>query len=77
MAKWKRTNTDIENISQKIEQHEHYYKRGRGECTQVIRKRKQFLLHLWHPWCYSCYPVMQKGPTHGGDRKTFEMMNAN
>jgi len=31
MKKDKRTNTDLQNISQKIEQHEPYYKRGRGE----------------------------------------------
>ena len=42
---------------------------GRGECIQVIRRGKQFLLHLWHPWCYSWYPVMQKGPNHGGHVK--------
>jgi hypothetical protein len=28
MAKWKRRNTDLQNISQKIEQHEPYYTRG-------------------------------------------------
>jgi formate hydrogenlyase subunit 3/multisubunit Na+/H+ antiporter MnhD subunit len=22
--------------------------------TQVLRKGKQFLLHMWHPSCYSC-----------------------
>jgi hypothetical protein len=26
-----------------------------GGWTQVLRKGKQFLLHLWHLSCYSCY----------------------
>jgi len=33
----------------KIEQHEPTTNRG---WTQVLRKSKQFLLHMWHPSCY-------------------------
>ena len=29
-----------------IEQHENH---------QVLRKCQQFLFHMWHSWCYSCY----------------------
>jgi hypothetical protein len=34
------------------EQHEPIKNRG---LIQVLRKGKQFLLHLWDPSCYSCY----------------------
>jgi len=37
------------------------------EENQMAQKVKQFLLHMWHPSCYSCYKPsdklwMKKGP---------------
>jgi len=26
--------------------------------TLMFLKGKQFLFHLWHPWCYSCYKLV-------------------
>jgi hypothetical protein len=48
----------------KIEQHETTKNQG---WTQLLRKGKQFLLHMWYPTCYSCYNPgykswMRKGP---------------
>ena len=48
--------------------------------TQVLRKGKQFLLHIWHPSCYSCYkPVdkswIRKGPNCDYDYLLLKMLN--
>jgi hypothetical protein len=47
MAKRKRTNSDLQSITQKTdnEQHEHHQQR---RWTQGLWKGKQFLLHMWH-----------------------------
>ena len=36
----------------KIEQHGPHTNQG---CFQVLRMGKEFLLHMWHPSCYSYY----------------------
>ena len=48
----KRLHSDIQNNTQKTEQHESIKNRGR---TQVPRKGKQFIFHMWHLTRYSCY----------------------
>jgi hypothetical protein len=30
-------------------------------CTQVLRKGKQFLLHMWHPLCYLTRKLLNHG----------------
>jgi hypothetical protein len=47
MAKRKRTNSDLQSITQKTdnEQHEHHQQR---RWTQGLWKGKQLLLHMWH-----------------------------
>ena len=50
--KHKRTGNDLQNITQKT--------KDRAIQTQLqtggSAKGKQFLLHMWHPSCYSCNP---------------------
>jgi hypothetical protein len=62
MAKRKKTNNNLQNTTHKT--------KNRTTLTllkQRVNSGKQFLLHMWHPSCYSCYKPsdksrMMKGP---------------
>jgi len=44
--------------------------RNRG-FSHVFQKNKQFLFHMWHPSCYSCYKLrswMRTGPDYDYDK---------
>ena len=71
------TNNDLQNTTQKRLSNTNTTKNRRW--TQVLRKGKQFLLHVWHPSCYSCYAPsnmswISKGPDCDyGKRNAWEL----
>ena len=52
----KRTNKDLQNITQKT----------KDQATQMLKKDNQFLLHMWHSLCYSCYKPNDKSMNEEG-----------
>ena len=55
MKKWRKKNNDLQNTTQKIKDREPWIPlKIVGEIRSSVRV-KQFLLHMWHPSCYSCY----------------------
>ena len=53
--KWTKGHTKIYKTVHRNPKIEHHEPNNSRRCTQVLRKGKQFLLHMWHPSCYSCY----------------------
>jgi hypothetical protein len=45
------------------------------EWTQVIRKGKHFLLHMWHPSCYSWYNTGDKSRMRKGLNCDYDKRN--
>ena len=62
--------------TQKTEQHEPSWN---PRVTHVVRKGKQFLLHMWHLSCYSSYKPgdkswMRKWPDYNYDKQNISMV---
>jgi hypothetical protein len=58
MAEWERTNIDLYNTTQKTKD-----RATRTSVKPIFRKVKQFLLHMWHPSCYSFFKPEDKSHT--------------
>jgi hypothetical protein len=43
--------------------------------TLVVWKGKQFLLHMWHPLCYSCYKTSNKSWMRKGQDSDYDTQN--
>ena len=66
MTKIKRTNNDLQNFAYKTKDRVMRTPPKNRGCAQVLWKGQQFLLHQWHPSCYSSYKpgdksLMRKG----------------
>jgi len=48
----KRTNSDLRNATQKTKDRTNTKPTKKQEWTEVLRKGRKFLLHIWHPSCY-------------------------
>jgi hypothetical protein len=71
VQKDKRTNNDLQNITQETKERATRTP-VKSRWTQVLRKGKQLLLHMWHPSCYSYYKPGDKSWTRKGpDFSTF------
>jgi len=54
MTKGKKDN-DLQNTTQKNKRLRNKNSTQNRWWTQSLQKRKQFLLHMWYPSCYSFY----------------------
>jgi hypothetical protein len=60
MTKRKRTNNNLQNMTQKDKDRGTRTHWKNREWTEMPKKGKQFLLHMWQPSCYSCYKPSEK-----------------
>ena len=74
-----RTNNYLQNISEKTKDRATRTGTKNWGWNQMPRKGKQFLLHTWHPSCYSCYKPgdkswMRKWPDIDYDKRNISFV---
>ena len=74
-VKYKSTNNDLPNITQKTKDRATRTPLKHGDKTLVLRKGKQLPLNMWHQFCYCCYKPGDKHWMRKGRNCDYDQRN--